>query len=563
MEVALDDNGRRARLFDFGRTSAAGPYLSPGEVRISLRRDGDCRCILISRGLATADSQARTLHVSLSHAPFFNLMRRGYGGYEVTALVDDRGLFVARSLDDAQRFGTPGSIYLQRAARSRARSAFYRNVTLEGISSYTAFARSEISGWSAHVAIKAQRIDNPAIAFWISIGAAVLLSLGLAALLSFVIRRQLDYTRSITRRIQEAQKLEALGQLTGGMAHDFNNLLTPIVGALDRLMHSDNLNEREKRFAKGAFQSAERAAALTSQLLAFSRRQKLAIAVVSVPDMLDDVCQLAGQSLDVRHELDCSSEPGTPPITSDKVQLELAILNLILNARDSMPAGGTVQVRAAPCVEGGRPGVAIAVTDSGFGMDAETVRRAKEPFFTTKPLGAGTGLGLAQVAEVVKQSAGRLDIESAPGSGTTVRLIFAAAAKQDTQTPLPTDQIVLPAKMKLLIVDDDADVRETIVQMVEGDGHRTESVSDGRTALAALSNGRHDMVLVDFSMPGLNGAEFIVQAREIRPGLPCLLITGYWDSDALAESGVTCPILRKPFTEQSLRSAMAEALGDR
>ncbi len=341
-------------------------------------------------------------------------------------------------------------------------------------------------------------------------------------------------------------------------------MLTPIVGALDRLMRSDNLDPRERRFAKGAFESAERAATLTSQLLTFSRRQKLEITVVDVAAVVRDVCELAGQALETRHDLDCSTEPGTPPISSDKVQLELAILNLIINARDAMPDGGTVEVRAEPVLEGGRGSVAISVADSGSGMDADTARRAQEPFFTTKAQGAGTGLGLAQVAEVVKQSGGRLDIVSETGRGTIVRLILpaaaAAAAAISAELPAAEQGRAIDDKLKLLIVDDNPDVRETIVQMVEADGHRVESVADGRTALTALTNRKPDLMLVDFAMPGLNGAEVISKAREILPGLPCLLITGYWDSDALAEYGVDCPILRKPFTNAALRDAMAAAM---
>ena len=562
IEVALDDNGRRVRLFDLGRTSTAGPFHAPGEVRLSLRREGDCRCILISRGLTVVDGQPRTLHVALSNAAFFRLMPRAYGDYEVAALVDGRGQFIARSIDDSGRFDTPGSITLRRSLKGPARTGFYRNITLEGTGTYTAFARSEVSGWSAHIAIKAQRIDNPALAFWISIGAAILLSLALAALLYHVAKQQIEVTRTISRRIQEAQKLEALGQLTGGMAHDFNNLLTPIIGALDRLMRSANLDVRERRFAKGAFESAERAAILTSQLLSFSRRQKLTIAVVPVAGLLDDVCQLAGQSLEVRHELDCSTEPGTPPVATDKVQLELAILNLILNARDAMPTAGTVRVRAAPILENGRPSVVFSVADRGSGMDPATASRALEPFFTTKSQGAGTGLGLAQVAEVAKQSGGRIEIDSELGRGTIVRLILPAAKSTSSATapPITGQGGDLPDKLNLLIVDDNPDVRETIVQMVEADGHRVESVADGRTGLAALSNRKPDLVLVDFAMPGLNGAEFVVEAHKIHPDLPCLMITGYWDSDALAETGITCPILPKPFTSAALRDAMAAAL---
>ena len=483
VEVALDDNKLRARRFDLGLQAAPGPFLAPGQVRISLHHNRTCRCILISRGLAASDASARTLHIALSNASFYKLLPRAYGDYEVSALADERGHFIARSIDDAERFDRPASVYLQRASRSPEQAGFYRGVTLEGTSTYTAFARSEVSGWSAHIALKSQRIDNPALAFWISIAAASLLSFGLAVLLYLVARRQIDDTRLLTHRIQEAQKMEALGQLTGGMAHDFNNLLTPIVGALDRLKRSDNLDAREKRFANGAFESAERAAALTSQLLTFSRRQKLAITTVDVAATLDDVASLAGQSLENRHILDHGTAPGTPPVATDKVQLELALLNLILNARDSMPAGGTVTLRAAPVRDGGRSCVMISVTDTGSGMDPETARRALEPFFTTKPQGAGTGLGLPQVNEVIKQSGGRLAIDSALGRGTTVSLYLPAATIEVPDAVAPGLGRTLPSKLKLLIVDDNADVRETLVQMVEADGHRVESVADGRTGL--------------------------------------------------------------------------------
>lgn len=560
--IALDDNRSRSRMFDRGRPIPSGPMLEPGQVRLSLAKESRCDCILVSRGVAAADGSARTLHFGLPSQSFAALLPRASGDYEVSALADEHGRFIARSIDHHERFGTLGSAYLQKASQSSARRGFYRGRTLEGTSTYSAFARSEVSGWGAHIALRAQRIDNPALAFWIAIAVASLLSLGLAILLYYVVRRRIEDTRLLTQRIQEAQKMEALGQLTGGMAHDFNNLLTPIVGALDRLKASPNLDDREKRFAAGAFESAERAAALTSQLLTFSRRQKLAIATVDVAATLDDVASLAGQSLESRHLLDHRVSPGTPPVATDKVQLELALLNLIINARDAMPAGGTVTVRAGPIRDGGRSSIIFAVSDTGTGMDADTSRRAREPFFTTKPQGAGTGLGLAQVAEVVKQSGGRLAIESKLGQGTTVQMILPAATEEVPHPVTPGIGRTLSSRLKLLIVDDNADVRETLVQMVEADGHRVESVADGRTGLAALANRKPDLVLVDFAMPGLNGAEFLVEAAQIHPGLPCLMITGYWDTDALAESRIDCPILRKPFTHAELRDAMAAALGE-
>ncbi len=560
--AALDDNRSHRRLFaEAGAGSITGPYLMPGAYRVSLVRTPGCHCVVVSRGLVDRGGNPQTLHLYIPNTTFLRLLPAARDQYEVSAIADRDGLFIARSLDDKDRFGTLGSIYLRRASASFARQGNYTGTTLEGVKNYTTFAGSDVADWKAHVALKAQRIDDSAIAFRMAIGIAVLLSLLLALLLFLVARRQIDSTRTLTRRIQETQKLEALGQLTGGMAHDFNNLLTPIVGALDRLNKSPNLDPREKRFAKGALESAERAATLTSQLLSFSRRQKLEIAVVDISRALDDVSDLAGQSLEVRHKLNCSVEPGTPPIATDKVQFELAMLNLILNARDSMPEGGDVEVRAVSINYKGRASVAISVTDHGTGMDSATLRRAQEPFFTTKPQGAGTGLGLAQVTEVARQSDGHIEIDSAPGKGTTVRMILPAATAQATQTAAIAGRgRDIAGSLKLLIVDDNADVRETIVQMVEADGHRVESVADGRTALAALSNRKPDMLLVDFAMPGLSGAEVIAKARDIHPDLPCLLITGYWDSDSLTSSGVTCPILRKPFTHDALRDAMAAAL---
>ncbi len=561
--AALDDNLSRQRLLaEAEATAVAGPFLEPGNFRVTMVKGPTCACVVVSRGLINRAGKAQTLHLFLPNRTFLRLLPVAREQYEVSAIADRGGRFIARSLEDVERFDTKGSVYLQRASASPQHQGAYTGITLEGVSNYTTYARSDLTGWSAHVALKADRINDPIFAFRIAIGIAVLLSGLLALLLYLVARRQIEDTRILTRRIQEAQKLEALGQLTGGMAHDFNNLLTPIVGALDRLASSPNLDAREMRFAKGALESAERAATLTSQLLSFSRRQKLEIAVVDIPGVLQDICQLASQSLESRHELNCAAEPGTPAISTDKVQFELAILNLILNARDSMPAGGKVEVRAAPIEVRGSKCVAVSVSDHGTGMDEATLRRAKEPFFTTKPQGSGTGLGLPQVTEVARQSGGHVEIDSTPGEGTTVRMILpAATTAASAGAPSAGRGGELPGALKLLIVDDNADVRETLVQMVEFDGHRVESVADGRTALAALANRKPDMLLVDFAMPGLNGAELIAKAHEIHPDLPCLLITGYWDSESLASSGVSCPILRKPFTHNALRDAMVAALG--
>ena len=234
--------------------------------------------------------------------------------------------------------------------------------------------------------------------------------------------RQLAEGRRIAERGQQAQKLEALGQLTGGIAHDFNNLLTPVVGALDYLLKRSNLEPRARRIADGALASAERAGKLTSQLLAFSRRQKLEIAPLDVPALLAEFgrCSTSRSATIIRSR--STVEPGAHCVKSDFNQLELALLNLVINARDAMPGGGTIRIDISADHDGGRDDVIIRVTDQGEGMSVETQRRAVEPFFTTKTQGRGTGLGLAQVFGLMQQSDGSVDIDSAVGRGTTVTL---------------------------------------------------------------------------------------------------------------------------------------------
>jgi signal transduction histidine kinase/CheY-like chemotaxis protein len=475
--------------------------------------------------------------------------------YKVSALVSADGRFVARTVEPVERFAALASRFVRAAAASGEPSGLYRGVTLEGFENYTAYARSPLTQWSAHVALGSDYIDGPGRRFLASIGLAALISLLLAALLTWFAIRQVGEGRRIAARFEQSQKLEALGRLTGGIAHDFNNLLTPIVGALDILARRADIDARGKRLALGALASAERAAKLTAQLLAFSRRQKLNVEPIDVGAMLDDMASLIDQSTGGSHPLDIVRPEGMVCAYSDLNQLELAILNLVLNARDASREGTPIRIVLEVAGQGEGARTLIRVIDQGSGMSEEVRRRALEPFFTTKSSGRGTGLGLAQVFGVVEQSGGSVDIATAPGEGTTVTITLRGCDPGEVRRPAEAQLgagEVPERKLRLLVVDDDHAVRATIARPLEEAGHCVDSVSSGTIALAALEEEPFDLVLVDFAMPRMDGAELIRRARALRPETRFLMITGYSDSDAVAEAAPDVPIVKKPFHAEDL-----------
>jgi len=372
--------------------------------------------------------------------------------------------------------------------------------------------------------------------------------------------------------LRQAQKMEAVGQLTGGIAHDFNNLLTPVIGGLE-IVAAGVTDPRHKRLATNALEAARRAAKLTSQLLAFSRVQKLNVKPVDVGvqigQMIDLMRRTLGPGVTIRTELD--GDAGFA--MCDPHQLENAVLNLAINARDAMPVGGTLTLSARRAVlEGGvdhRPGdyVAIAVEDTGTGMTPEVLERAVEPFFTTKPFGEGTGLGLAQVYGVAHQSGGTVMIDSSVGQGTTVSIYLPAADLVAVAEPVVTDRADLVRARRagtIMLVDDDDDVRGFLQDVLGESGYAVTALPDGETCLAGLEGHAPDLLMLDFAMPGLNGAETALMARRRHPDLPIVLVTGYADSDALeklADDGAV--ILRKPFEQAELMAAIDAALNPR
>jgi PAS domain S-box-containing protein len=364
----------------------------------------------------------------------------------------------------------------------------------------------------------------------------------------------------------QAQKMDAIGQLTGGIAHDFNNLLTAIVGKIDMIERRSD-DERVRRMAANAREGVERATKLTAQLLAFSRSQQLDLQAVEVDALIvgmdDLLTRTLGHTVEVRTDL----RAGTARANADPNQLELAILNLAINARDAMGEGGTVTVTsrlADDWHEGLQPGrhVVIAVSDTGHGIPAELLAKVFDPFFTTKSVGKGTGLGLSQVYGIATQSGGTVRIDSTVGVGTTIEiwLPVSDATERLKAGEIPTGETPLSQGERVLVVDDDPGVRRFIVQCLKSLGYHVTEASGGQAGLDRIVEDQPDLMIVDFAMPGVNGAQVAVQARQVLPALAVLLVTGYADAQAIRDLVRSEAVLRKPFKVSDLALAVRRAL---
>jgi PAS domain S-box-containing protein len=367
--------------------------------------------------------------------------------------------------------------------------------------------------------------------------------------------------------LRQSQKLEAIGQLTGGIAHDFNNLLTPIVGSFDLLQRKCRDDPQALRLLSAALQSAERARLLVQRLLAFARRQRLEARAVDLQQLVGGMLDLIGRSLGPRIEVRVEMAADLPAACADPNQLEVALLNLAVNARDAMPEGGTITISAKTADAGNAAQglaqgsyVCLSVADNGIGMSAETLARAIEPFFTTKAIGKGTGLGLSMVHGLAAQSGGQLTLESAVGKGTTATLWLPAAEMSRAASPVTDHENELPARpLSVLLVDDDDLVRAGAAAMLEAIGHTVVQVSSSTRALEHLACGEaFDVLVTDQRMPCMTGVDLIRRARFLQPDLPAVLITGY--TDAIDPGAATLPVLAKPFRAAELAQAVAEAV---
>ena len=365
--------------------------------------------------------------------------------------------------------------------------------------------------------------------------------------------------------LRQSQKLEAMGQLTGGVAHDFNNLLTPIIGSLDLLQRKGLGGPREQRLIDGALQSADRAKTLVQRLLAFARRQPLQATAVDLAGLVGGMADLIASTSGPKVQLAVDVSKDLPAAKADPNQLEMAILNLAVNARDAMPEGGRLTISAAAeTLAAGNaaklpPGhyVRLSVADTGMGMDEATLAKAIEPFFSTKGVGKGTGLGLSMVHGLASQLGGALLISSRPGLGTSAELWLPAstsAAELDEQEAVESAAPAVAGSA--LLVDDEELVRMSTADMLADLGYAVTEAASAEEALRLLDAGiKVDVLITDHMMPGITGAELAREFRERRPGMPVLIVSGYAEGHGMAPD---VPRLTKPFRQADLAASLAE-----
>lgn len=358
--------------------------------------------------------------------------------------------------------------------------------------------------------------------------------------------------------LNQAQKLEAIGQLTGGVAHDFNNLLTPIVGGLDMLRKEKNLTPRAKRVIEAALQASQRATTLIQRLLAFARRQTLHISNVDAKELVFGIEDLIRRTLEpnIDFKIEATESMG---VKVDASQLELAVLNLVINSRDALPEGGSIGV-GVECVNiDGHEGldipngeyVCISVTDNGSGMSDDTIKKAIEPFFSTKGIGKGTGLGLSMAHGLAAQSGGELRITSAVGLGTRIDMFFPKVEiEEKAEDGNEIYDNFNPQQLTILVVDDEEIVRQATTEVLRDLGHDVIQASSGMNALGILRKTPEiNLVVTDHLMPGMTGANLATEIYNSYPRLPVMIITGYTNLDELPKN---VPFLSKPFKQREM-----------
>ena len=386
---------------------------------------------------------------------------------------------------------------------------------------------------------------------------------GLRARTSELEQALLEVDRQAAERVRaeqalmQAQKVEAIGRLTGGVAHDFNNLLTPIIGYLELLQRTMEAEEPRRRFVDTALDAAHRGAKVAGHLLAFSRTQRLTLRPVRVDEVLADGDGLIRHALGAEVRLDATLDAGPIWSKTDATQLELAVINLVVNAREALPDGGTIRLRARADADT----IIIEVSDAGVGMKPEVLARATEPFFSTKAH-QGSGLGLAQVAAFARQSGGSCRIDSTVGQGTTVKVILPRIDAPDAQpAPKPTSRGEASHRdLSVVVIDDDDQVRQILCDGLFSEGFSVRGAANGASGLAMVDASPPDAVVLDYAMPGMTGAEVAHRMRQRHPRLPIVFCSGYADSDALDQIP-DAVILRKPVTIDDLSRTVRGAVG--
>ena len=378
--------------------------------------------------------------------------------------------------------------------------------------------------------------------------------------------------RALESQLFHAQKLDAIGKLTGGIAHDFNNLLAAVLGGVGLIERRAGLSEEHLKILNMTKRAADQGSELVRRLLAFARQQQLQPTPVDIASLHKGVNDLLSHTLGGLVELDWNLPNDRWCAFADRSQLELAVMNLVINARDAMPNGGTITISADKKEIAARnrmnlaPGtyVRLEVADQGTGIPLEIADKVLEPFFTTKPVGKGTGLGLSMVYGFARQSGGTFTIASEGQAGATAVLWLPQASKSEDAPPVSTlDKPVSEGRsLSVLLVDDHPEVRETTAALLRELGHEITEVASGAEALAVLEDASReiDVLLSDYAMPQMSGTDLLIKARQLRHDLPAILITGYADADEIGERPEDVDILSKPFTPDSLAAGLMTAV---
>jgi signal transduction histidine kinase/CheY-like chemotaxis protein len=479
-------------------------------------------------------------------------------------ITDQAGNIVAQTGSSAQwgNHARPGALMALRGQPG----AMYREQTPNGTDRIATWTPIPGSSWTVHVAMPAAIYNAPIAKASVVLFGGLSVAIGLAILLAWLLARDLRLERQREAAVTEGQRLEALGRMTGGVAHDFNNLLTPVIGGLDMLQRRLADDPTSLRLAELALLSAERARTLVSRLLAFSRRQALEPRDVDIGALLNGLRDLIERSVgkDVKAVLDVPDEVVSARV--DPAQLELAILNLAVNARDAMPSGGTLTISVETelvsllSTSGLAPGryVRVKISDTGIGMDAATQAHAIDPFFTTKAIGKGTGLGLSMAHGLAAQSGGRLILFSEPGLGTSIEIWLPSGGE-----PVAVDHVIEPVidarRAHLLLVDDHDLVRRATARLLREHGHTLAEASSAEEALTMLqSGGAFEGLVTDYAMPGKSGVELAEAARMLIPDLPVLIITGFADVNDPIPADI--PRMIKPFRGPELLAQVSAML---
>ena len=434
------------------------------------------------------------------------------------------------------------------------------------------FLRAKSAG-SVEFERRIRRLNDGAIR-WVQVKGRTFYVDGIPGRISGVIS-DVTERRQVEEQLRQSQKMEAIGQLTGGIAHDFNNLLMVIGGSLDMLDQRVTKEEKVTRYLAAARHAVERGATLNQQLLAFSRRQDLRAETLCIDDLIRTFANLLDRAVGEAVTVKIQDAPELWCCRIDAHQLETAILNLAINARDAMPQGGTLTLKTsvrklsaqAAVVNGANAGdyVVVSVADTGVGMTPDVVDRVFEPFFTTKEVGKGTGLGLSQVYGFARQSGGFVTIESNPGTGTTVHIHLPQTAPVETTEAVGDTPVEVRGKGTVLVVEDDNDVRAIASSLLENLGYSVVEAETGSDAMKLIDRGeRIDLVFTDVIMPGeMNGIDLVRAMKVKHAEIPVLLTSGYTAQRiAMAEMAEGLQLLRKPYTQVDLSLAVRRVMNE-